>query len=65
MREETFIFYREAEGETRSTIKHLLRWTDTAWYVAQWNPPKGQKSEFTLPRKEWSKIHRVVGRYVR
>ena len=65
MREETFIFYREAEGETKSTIKHLLRWTDTAWYVAQWNPPKGQRSEFTLPRKEWSKIHRVVGRYVR
>jgi phage repressor protein C with HTH and peptisase S24 domain len=65
MRQETFIFYREAEGETKSTIKHLLRWTDAAWHVAQWNPPKGQKSEFTLPRKEWSKIHRVVGRYVR
>jgi transcriptional regulator with XRE-family HTH domain len=65
MREETFVFYGGADGETKSTIKHLLRWTDAAWHVNQWNPPKGDRPEFTLPRREWTRIHRVVGKYSR
>lgn len=65
MRGETYIFYSANEGDTHSTIKHLMRWTDAAWIVQQWNPPKGKKAEFSLLRKEWPKLHRVVGKYSR
>jgi len=65
LRDETCIFYAGHEGDMRATIKHLVRWTDAAWIVQQWNPPKGQRKEFSLPKKEWTKIHRVVGRYLR
>lgn len=59
----TFVFYRERDGEVRATIKHLVRWTEAVWHLQQWNPPKGQKADFTLPRAEWNKAHRVVGKY--
>jgi len=59
----TFVFYGERDGEVRATVKHLLRWSETVWHLRQWNPPKGQKTDFTLPRSEWTKAHRVVGKY--
>lgn len=59
----TCVFYAEGDGETRATIKHLLKWSERLWYVRQWNPPKGQKRDFSLPRNEWGKCHRVVGKY--
>lgn len=59
----TFVFYAEAEGEVRATIKHLLRWSERVWHVRQWNPSKGRGMEFTLSRSEWGKCHRVVGKY--
>ncbi len=62
-RYETFVFYAEGEGDVRCTIKHLIRWTETTWHVRQWNPAKGQKADFQLPRKEWGRCHMVVGRY--
>ena len=64
-RDETFIFYAENErlGEAKATIKHLVKWTSTHWHVHQWNPPKGQKHDFTLPRDVWGKAHMVVGKY--
>ncbi len=64
-RHESFIFYSEQDGEAKATIKHLIKWTDSLWYVEQWNPPKGEKSQFTLNRREWPKCHRVVGKYSR
>lgn len=59
----TFVFYAEEHGDVRATLKHLLRWTETVWHVRQWNPAKGQKAEFTLPRSAWRRCHRVVGKY--
>lgn len=64
-RGKTHIFYAENNGETRAMIKRLLRWTDSHWMVEQWNPSRGQRSEFILSRKEWATVHRVVGKYYR
>lgn len=65
MRGEVFIFYSAREGDMHSTIKHLVKWTEKAWIVQQWNPPKGGRAEFQLERKVWPTMHRVVGKYSR
>lgn len=62
---EVYIFYREIDGEARATIKELRRATSDTWHVRQHNPPEGRKAEFTLPRREWSICHRVIGKYSR
>lgn len=53
----------EAGGEFRASIKRLIRWTEKEWHLHQFNPPSGQKSDFALPRKDWPKALRVVGKY--
>lgn len=58
----TYVFYAERDGEARATIKRLVRASESLWHVRQWNPPKGQKADFTLSRKEWGKCHRVVSK---
>lgn len=58
----TYVFYAEGNGETRATIKRLVRVSNGIWHVRQWNPARGRKAEFTLPRKEWGKCHRVVSK---
>lgn len=62
-RDQTCVFYSEMHGEARAIIKRLVRFTDTLWHVRQWNPPAGEKADYTLPRKEWTICHRVVGKY--
>jgi phage repressor protein C with HTH and peptisase S24 domain len=62
---EVYIFYGERDGESRATIKHLRRVVAEAWQVRQWNPPDGMKSDFALPRRDWPKAHRVIGKYTR
>lgn len=63
MRGAEAIIYRidEDGGEARASIKEMVRWTDGEWVVQQWNPAK----EFKLPRAQWPKCHRVVGRLLR
>jgi phage repressor protein C with HTH and peptisase S24 domain len=61
----TFVFYAEKDGAARATIKRLRRATSDSWLVRQHNPPDGQKSDFSLSRKEWSICHRVLGKYYR
>jgi phage repressor protein C with HTH and peptisase S24 domain len=61
----TCIFSSEKHGEARAVIKRLVRVTETHWHVQQWNPPKGEKATYTLPRREWAKCQRVVGKYTR
>jgi phage repressor protein C with HTH and peptisase S24 domain len=61
----TCIFFREIDGEARATIKRLRRITNDSWLVRQWNPPEGQKPDFSLHRKEWATAHRVLGKYSR
>lgn len=61
----TCIFYTEVDGEARATIKRLRRATPESWLVRQWNPPEGQKQDFTLNRKQWAICHRVLGKYYR
>lgn len=58
----TYVFYAEGDGEARATIKRLEKVSSGVWHVRQWNPSRGQKSEFTLSRKEWGKCHRVVSK---
>lgn len=53
----------ERLGEFTAIIKRLVRWTDREWTVCQFNPPPGQKREFTLRRDQWPKALRVVGKY--
>jgi phage repressor protein C with HTH and peptisase S24 domain len=66
IRGEDAIFVRsEHDGDFTATIKRLVRSTDTAWVVQQFNPPAGQPAEFELPKDLWPKAYRVVGRYNR
>lgn len=62
LRGEDAIFIRsEHDGDFTATIKRLVRSTETAWVVQQFNPP----AEFELPKDRWPKAFRVVGRYNR
>lgn len=61
----TCIFYGQRQDEVRATIKRLRRKTGDMWFLKQWNPPQGMKSEFTLSRAAWPVCHRVVGKYSR
>lgn len=60
-----FIAQSDERGEFRASIKHLLRWTDKDWFVEQYNPPTGQPAMLVMPRLEWNKALRVVGKYNR
>lgn len=56
------VFMREDKAGTRYVlIKRLVRRNESSWTVKQYNPAK----TFTLPRKEWSKAHLVIGKYNR
>lgn len=61
----TCIFYHEADGEARATIKRLIRIGSDAWHVRQWNPPEGESAEFQLDRRQWAIVHRVFGKHTR
>jgi phage repressor protein C with HTH and peptisase S24 domain len=63
IRDEPAIFYAvNAElGKTRVLIKEFVRQTATHWLVRQFNPAK----EIELAKAEWSKAHRVVGKFTR
>jgi phage repressor protein C with HTH and peptisase S24 domain len=64
MRGKDMIFISDqTAGEFTATIKRLIRWTERDWHVRQFNPPSGQKAEFTLSRKTWPRALRVVGKY--
>lgn len=56
------IFYTELHGEARATVKRLRRLANGFWYLTQFNPPEGQKQDFTLSRKQWPVAHRIIGR---
>ena len=64
MRGKDVILVRDEDhGEFRASIKRLVSWTATHWNLLQFNPPRGEKTEFSLSRKEWPKALRVVGKY--
>jgi phage repressor protein C with HTH and peptisase S24 domain len=46
-----------ADGTRHATVKRLVKATDKAWKVQQFNPPK----TFDLPRKTWQRAFRIVG----
>jgi phage repressor protein C with HTH and peptisase S24 domain len=59
---EPCVFYADnGKGEQHVTVKAFVRSTATHWHVEQWNPPK----RFTLPRSEWQRCERIVGKYSR
>lgn len=49
----------EDEGDFRAAIKRFKRVTTSDFIAEQFNPPK----EVRLPRREWKKACRIVGRY--
>lgn len=55
------LYKEEADGQVEATIKRLVKVTSTAWVLRQHNP----KKEFLLPRSEWVRCHRVIGKYNR
>lgn len=60
------ILYAQAEGSgERAIIRRLLKTTQEAWLLRQWNPPQGEVQDFALDRNGWTKCHRVVGKYSR
>jgi phage repressor protein C with HTH and peptisase S24 domain len=59
------LYGRDRDDNEVVTIKRLVRSSTKEWYLRQWNPPAGGKPEFTLPRKDWPKCHRIVGKYSR
>lgn len=62
---EVHIFYAEREGAARASIKELRRATADQWQVSQHNPPEGRSKDFSLSRKDWQWVHRVLGKYSR
>lgn len=62
IRDEASVFYADSgAGGERALIASFVKQTDTHWHVEQWNPPK----KISLPKAEWKKAHRVVGKYAR
>lgn len=60
LREKNAIFVAgEERGEFRAAVKEYLGATGKEWLVRQYNPPK----DFGLPKAEWAKALRIVGRY--
>lgn len=53
----------EQDGEFRASIKRLEGWTATQWNLRQFNPPRGEKHEFSWAKRDWPKALRVVGKY--
>lgn len=51
----------QGDGGRAALIKRLVRWTETAWTVKQYNPPQ----EYQLPRSDWQLAYVVVGKYNR
>lgn len=62
---EVHIFYAEREDAARASIKELRRATTDNWLVTQHNPPEGKSKDFTMSRREWRWVHRVLGKYSR
>lgn len=62
---EVHIFYAEREGAARASIKELRRATPDNWLVTQHNPPEGKSKDFSMARREWRWVHRVLGKYSR
>lgn len=47
----------QPDGTRHATVKRLVKITDKAWKVEQFNPPR----VFDLPRKTWQRAFRIVG----
>lgn len=56
------IFINDADGVFHATIKEYRGQTKDLWKVMRYGP---EKSEFTLRKKDWPKVHVVVGKYCR
>lgn len=58
---EVVLYGLDEDGDELVTIKYLVKYTSKDWHLRQYHPAK----EFTLPRSQWTKCHRVVGKYNR
>jgi transcriptional regulator with XRE-family HTH domain len=53
----------DEDGDFRATIKKITGWTADEWSLEQYNPPVGQERKFKVPRRQWTRAVRVVGKY--
>lgn len=53
--------FRTQENGGMAIIRELRRFTDDAWYVRQYKPPK----DYSLKRSEWPFCHVTVGNFFR
>ncbi|SEP41569.1 Helix-turn-helix domain-containing protein [Rhodospirillales bacterium URHD0017] len=59
--DDVVLMREDKDGQRYVLIKRLVKINQQSWTVKQYNPAK----TFTLPRKEWSKAHLVIGKYNR
>ena len=59
--DDVLVIKRKLDGETDALIKRLVRRTEDAWQVKQYNPAR----EFELPRATWPIAYVIVGKYAR
>jgi phage repressor protein C with HTH and peptisase S24 domain len=60
--EDCILYHVEHDiGEERALIKEYVKQTPTHWIVKQYNPEK----ELHLPKTDWVRIYRVVGKFSR
>ena len=59
--DDVLLLAADPEGGRAALIKRLLHWSNGAWTVRQYNPPK----DYELPRADWQQALVVVGKYNR
>lgn len=50
-------------GDFRAMVKMYMGASQDSWKLRQFNPPPGEKLDFSVPKREWPFALRVVGRY--
>ncbi len=63
--DEVLVCSVDKNNEFKALLKLLVGVTDEEWRLKQYNPPLGEKAEFSLNRQEWPICHLVVGNYRR
>jgi len=60
--EDLCLFINDEHGEFRALVKEYRGQTAEFWKVARYKP---KETEFTLKKRDWPKVHVVVGKYSR
>lgn len=50
-------------GDFRAILKVYMGATPDSWKLRQYNPPSGDKQDFSVSKKDWPFVLRVVGKH--